>query len=448
MQFPLLSGLARRTIALPPSGILVVTYVTLIAAGSALLMLPAMTTASISWSDAMFTAASAVTVTGLVVVETGADFTFIGQLVILLLIQLGGLGIVTFAVLILCMLGLPVGLSHRIYLRDELSQTSMADLLPLALVVLRVVVIFELAGLILLGFVFVPEFGWREGLWQALFHAVSAFNNAGFGLFPDSMSRWATHPLVNIAMPLLIVVGGLGFHVLTDLYYQRRWRSLSLHTRLMLAGTAALAAWSVITFAAIEWNNPATLGQFTTLHDRFMASVFQALTTRTAGFNTLDISVLEPGSHSLFILLMLIGGGSASTAGGIKVTTFIVALLATLAFLRRRTHPVAFKRSLGHEEVMKVLALISLALMVVMTATFLLVLSQPGDFLALLFEAASAFGTVGLSMGATGELDTFGRAIIIALMFLGRIGPLALGLFMATRLTPRVRYPAGRIFIG
>src|SRR6056297_1028095 len=220
MQFPLLSGLARRTIALPPSGILVVTYVTLIAAGSALLMLPAMTTASISWSDAMFTAASAVTVTGLVVVETGADFTFIGQLVILLLIQLGGLGIVTFAVLILCMLGLPVGLSHRIYLRDELSQTSMADLLPLALVVLRVVVIFELAGLILLGFVFVPEFGWREGLWQALFHAVSAFNNAGFGLFPDSMSRWATHPLVNIAMPLLIVVGGLGFHVLADVYRQ------------------------------------------------------------------------------------------------------------------------------------------------------------------------------------------------------------------------------------
>ena len=448
MRVPLMSGMARRTIALPPSAFLVLSYLALIAAGSALLMLPAMTGTGISWSDAVFTAASAVTVTGLVVADTGGDFTFLGQLVILLLIQLGGLGIVTFAVLILCMLGVPIGLSHRIYLRDELNQTSMADLLPLALVVLRVVLVFELAGAALLASVFVPEFGWREGIWQAVFHAVSAFNNAGFGLFPDSMTRWAADPLVNLAMPLLIVVGGLGFHVLTDLYAQRRWRRFSLHTRLMLAGTAALVAWSVVSFAVIEWTNPATLGQLPGAGGKLMASVFQALTTRTAGFNTVDIAALEPATQSMFILLMLIGGGSASTAGGIKVTTFIVALLATLAFLRRRTEPVAFNRSLGHEEVMKVLAVISLTLMVVMSATFLLVLSQPGDFLALLFEAASAFGTVGLSMGATTELDGFGRAIIIALMFVGRVGPLALGLFIATRLTPRVRYPAGRIFIG
>lgn len=448
MRVPLIPGLARGTIALPPSAFLILSYLALIAAGSALLMLPAMTRTGISWSDALFTAASAVTVTGLVVADTGGDFTFIGQLLILLLIQLGGLGIVTFAVLILCMLGVPIGLTHRNYLRDELNQTSMSDLLPLALVVLRVVVVLELAGTLLLALAFVPEFGWREGIWQALFHAVSAFNNAGFGLFPDSMTRWAADPLVNLTMPLLIVVGGLGFHVLTDLYSHRSWRHFSLHTRLMLAGTAALVAWSVFTFAAIEWTNPATLGQFSETGEKLMASIFQALTTRTAGFNTVDIAALEPATQSMFILLMLIGGGSASTAGGIKVTTFIVALLATLAFLRRRAVPVAFNRSLGHEEVMKVLALISMTLMLVMSATFLLVLSQPGDFLALLFEAASAFGTVGLSMGATSELDGLGRSIIIALMFLGRVGPLALGLFMATRLRPRVRYPEGRIFIG
>ena len=448
MPSELLSALRERTVSIPPSGVLVLTYAGLIALGTVLLCLPVAVETPISWSDALFTATSAVTVTGLTVVDTGGAFSLFGEVVILVLIQLGGLGIVTFAVLILCMLGLPVGLSHRIFLRDELHQTSMGDLLPLAFTILRVVLLFELIGLVLLAFVFVPEFGWGHGLWQALFHAVSAFNNAGFGLFPDSMTRWAGHPLVNIAMPLLIVVGGIGFNVLTDIYYHRNWQRCSLHTKLMLAGTAVLAVWSTITFAVIEWNNPATLGGLADTADRIMASVFQALTTRTAGFNTVDIASLEESSQLLFILLMLIGGGSASTAGGIKVTTFIVALLATAAFLRRRTHPVAFKRSLGHDEVMKVLALISLMLMAVMTSTFLLVQTQEGSFMALLFEAASALGTVGLSMGATRELDEFGRTIVNVLMFIGRIGPLALGLFLATRMPPRIRYPSGRIFLG
>jgi trk system potassium uptake protein TrkH len=448
MLSELANALRRATIGLPPSGVLVLTYLGLVVTGTGLLMLPGATVEAITWSDALFTATSAVTVTGLVVVDTGGAFTPLGQVIILLLIQLGGLGIVTFAVLILCMLGLPMSLSHRLFLRAELHQTSMADLLPLALVILRVVLLLELAGTVVLAFVFVPDFGWREGLWQAVFHAVSAFNNAGFGLFPDSMTRWAGDPLVNLAMPLLIVVGGIGFSVLTDLYYHRSWCRFSLHTRLMLAGTAALVLWSTLTFAVIEWNNPETLAGLATTGERLMASVFQALTTRTAGFNTVDIAALEQSTQLLFILLMLIGGGSASTAGGIKVTTFLVALLATVAFLRRRSHPVAFQRSLGHEEVMKVLALISLTLMLVMSATFVLTLTQRGDFLTLLFEAVSAFGTVGLSMGATRELDELGRAIIVMLMFVGRIGPLALGLFLATRLPPRVRYPSGQIFLG
>jgi trk system potassium uptake protein TrkH len=444
----LANALRRVTIGLPPSGVLVLTYLALVAVGTALLMLPGATREAITWSDALFTATSAVTVTGLVVVDTGGAFTLLGQVIILLLIQLGGLGIVTFAVLILSMLGLPMSLSHRLFLREELHQTSMADLLPLALVILRVVLLFELAGTLLLAFVFVPEFGWTEGLWQAVFHAISAFNNAGFGLFPDSMTRWVGHPLVNLTMPLLIVVGGIGFSVLTDLYYHRSWRRFSLHTRLMLVGTAVLIVWSTATFALIEWNNPDTLAGLATTGDKLMASVFQALTTRTAGFNTVDVAELEQSTQLLFILLMMIGGGSASTAGGIKVTTFIVALAATVAFLRRRSQPVAFRRSLGHEEVMKVLALISLAMMLVMTATFVLSLTQRGDFLGLLFEAVSAFGTVGLSMGATRELDELGRAILVVLMFAGRVGPLALGLFLATRLPPRVRYPSGRIFLG
>lgn len=444
----LLSVFGRRAINIPPSGVLVLTYLMLIAAGTLLLMLPAATHAGISWSDAVFTATSAVTVTGLVVVETGGDFTLLGQALILLLIQLGGLGIVTFAVLILSMLGLPVGLSQRIYLRNELNQTSMSDLLRMALVILRVVVLFELAGMAALAFVFVPEFGWLEGLWQSLFHAVSAFNNAGFGLFPDSFTRWAAHPMINIVVPLLIVVGGIGFSVLTDLYYHRSWRRFSLHTRLMLAGTAVLSAWSIATFALIEWNNPETLGQLAAAGDKLMASVFQAVTTRTAGFNTVDMADLEDSSTLMFILLMFIGGGSASTAGGIKVTTFLVMLLATAAFLRRRSDPVAFHRSLGHAEIMKVLALVSLSSIAVTAATFLLALTNDLDFLDLLFEAVSAFGTVGLSRGITEQLDQAGRAVIVTLMFIGRVGPLALGLFMATRVPPGIRYPAGRIYLG
>ncbi|MFO7763605.1 MAG: TrkH family potassium uptake protein [Wenzhouxiangellaceae bacterium] len=442
------SVFGRRAINIPPSGVLVLTYLVLIAAGAALLMLPAATRIDIGWSDAVFTAASAVTVTGLVVLETGGDFTLLGQGVILVLIQLGGLGIVTFAVLILSMLGLPIGLSQRIYLRDELNQTSMSDLLRMALVILRVVLLFELAGTIALAFVFVPEYGWIEGLWQAIFHAVSAFNNAGFGLFPDSFTRWAGDPIVNIAVPLLIVVGGIGFSVLTDLYHYRSWRRFSLHTRLMLVGTLALAAWSIVTFAFIEWNNPATLGQFQAAGDKLMASIFQALTTRTAGFNTLDMSALEDSSTLMFLALMFIGGGSTSTAGGIKVTTFIVIVLATVAFLKRRSDPVAFHRSLGHGEVMKVLALFSLALALVMTSTFVLALTNDIEFMDLLFEAVSAFGTVGLSRGATGQLDQLGRAIVIVLMFIGRVGPLVLAMFLATRLPPRIRYPSGRIFLG
>ena len=448
MRSGLPSILRHRSIDLPPSGVLMLTYLLLVAVGSVLLVLPLSTHTPISWSDAIFTATSAVTVTGLVVVDTGAGFTLFGQAVILMLIQLGGLGIVTFAVLILSMLGLPIGLSPRIYLRNELNQTSMSDLLRMALVILRVVVLFELAGTIALAFVFVPEFGWATGMWQAVFHAVSAFNNAGFGLFPDSFTRWAGHPIVNITVPLLIVVGGIGFSVLTDLYRHRRWRLFSLHTRLMLAGTAVLAAWSIVTFAVLEWNNPGTLGQFQAAGDKLMASVFQALTTRTAGFNSVDMAALTDSTALMFILLMFIGGGSASTAGGIKVTTFLVMLLATVAFLRRRSQPVAFRRSLGHAEIMKVLALVSLALFVVATSTFVLSLGHDLDFIDLLFEAVSAFGTVGLSRGITGELDQLGRGIIVGLMFVGRVGPLVLGMFLATRIPPRVRYPSGEIFLG
>lgn len=440
--------LKQTTLRLPPSGVLIVTYLVLIFIGSLLLGLPMASHEAISWSDALFTATSAVTVTGLVVLDTGGDFTLFGQAVIALLIQLGGLGIVTVAVLTLSVLGLPIGLVHRRFLRSELNQTSMGDLLQISLVILRVVLVCEILGIALLAIVFVPEFGWANGLWQATFHAISAFNNAGFGLFSDSLSRWVSDPLLNVTMIVLFVIGGLGFVVLADVIEFRSWRRCSIHTKLMLAGTAIIGIVSVFLFALLEWNNPGTLGSMESWLDKLVASTFQALTPRTAGFNTIDTASTEDATTLLTLVLMFIGGGSASTAGGIKVTTFVLLLLGTSAFLKRHANPYAFGRSLDQTQVMKVVALLGSALAVVFIGAYVLIGTQDGEFLDLLFEAVSAFGTVGLSRGATGELDELGRVVVMILMFLGRVGPLALGIFVATRVPPRIRYPSGQIFLG
>ncbi len=432
----------------PPPAILAALYAVLIVTGAALLKLPIATPAPITWSDAIFTAASAVTVTGLVVIDTGSQLTMFGQAVVMLLIQLGGLGLMTFAVLVLSTLGLPVSMSQRIFLREDLNQTSITDLLVLVRGILKVVLACELVGVALLSIVFVPEFGWGMGLWQSLFHTVSAFNNAGFALFPDSLSQWVGNPVVNLTIPALFIFGGLGFIVVTELYAKRTWKRFSLHTKLMVMGTLALIVWSVLTFAVLEWTNPRTLGGLESFDERLWASWFQGVTTRTAGFNTVDIGGIHDSTAMMFMSLMVIGGGSTSTAGGIKVTTFIVLLLATIAFFKRRQQLHIFGRSLGPDEVMKVLALTMISILSVFMAIFLITISHDGEFLDLAFEVTSAFGTVGLSRGVTGELDGFGRVVIIAVMFIGRVGPLTLGFFLATRSKPRVSYPPSKVYLG
>lgn len=446
MRLKWLGRFAR--VRVPPPAILASLYAVLIVLGGGLLKLPIATPAPITWSDAIFTAASAVTVTGLAVIDTGSQLTLFGQVVVMVLIQLGGLGLMTFAVLILSMLGLSLSMSQRIFLREDLNQTSISDLLVLVRGILQVVLACETVGVALLALVFVPEFGWSMGLWQALFHTVSAFNNAGFGLFPDSLSQWVGNPLVNLVVPGLFIFGGLGFVVVTELVVKQSWRSFSLHTKLMIVGTLALILWSVVAFAVLEWSNPRTLGGLESVNDRLWASWFQGVTTRTAGFNTVDIAGLHDSTAMMMMLLMVIGGGSTSTAGGIKVTTFIVLLLSTLAFFQRRQQLHVFGRSLGLNEVMKVLALAMVSLLTVFMAIFLITISHDGEFLDLAFEVTSAFGTVGLSRGTTGELDAVGRMVIIAVMFIGRVGPLTLGFFLATRSKPRLAYPSSKVFLG
>lgn len=431
-----------------PPAVLAMIYAGFIVFGAVLLRLPFSHAGAVTFSDALFTSASAVTVTGLVVVDTGSQFTLIGQIIIAALIQVGGLGLMTFAALLLSMLGLRIGMPQRMMLRDEMGQTSLSDLAALVRVVIFVAFVAEALGTAALMTVFVPEYGWRQGFWQALFHAISAFNNAGFSLFPDSLSGYVADPVVNVTITALFILSGLGFVVLADLYRKRGWRQLTLHSKLMLTGTLILIVWAWVLFAAMEWTNPATLGGLETTGAKIWASWFQAVTPRTAGFNTLDFAAVHDSTALMTISLMLVGGGPSSTAGGIKVTTLIILVLATLAFFRRQERLHIFGRSLGLAEISKVLALTALSLFLVLAGLFVMSLTWRGDFLDLLFEVTSAFGTVGLSRGATAELDTLGRITLIIIMFLGRLGPLTLGFFLATRAMSRINYPEGRVYLG
>ncbi|MCA2006217.1 TrkH family potassium uptake protein [Tritonibacter mobilis] len=433
---------------LPPPLILALLYFSSIFVGALLLWMPMSHTGAVGFGDAFFTSASAVTVTGLAVVDTGSDLTVIGQVILALLIQLGGLGLMAFAVLLLSALGLPVGLPQRLVLREDLNQRSLGGLAIIVRTIMLVALVCELAGAAILSFVFVPDLGWPMGLWHAVFHSISAFNNAGFALYSDSLSGYVNDPIINLTIPALFILGGLGFVVVGDLVRARSWRRLNLHSKLMLTGTLSLILLGWVGFAALEWTNPATLGGLPDTASRLWASWFQAVTPRTAGFNTVDTGGMHDSTTLMTMSLMLVGGGSTSTAGGIKVTTLIVLLIGTVAFFRRQTALHVFGRSLGVEDVMKVMALTTISMFIVLAGIFLISISHDEEFLDLAFEATSAFGTVGLSRGATGELDGFGRVVIIAIMFLGRVGPLTLGFFLATHSRPRVRYPKGDVYLG
>ena len=439
---------AKRKVAkLPPPLVLVLLYASLVVLGTIGLKLPFATVRVISWSEAVFTATSAVTVTGLSVVDTGTVFSLYGQFLICLLIQLGGLGLMTFAVLILSMLGLPIGFSNRLYLREDLNQTSATDLLALTKVILRVVLLCELIGALILTFVFVPDLGLGKGIWSAVFHSVSAFNNAGFSLYSDSLTRWVGDPLLNLTILFLFIFGGLGFTVIADIWQKRQWRRFSLHTKLMLMGTLVLMVVSTVAFATMEWNNPATLGALDWAQ-KIWASLFQAATPRTAGFNTVDMAAMEDSTTLMFLVLMVIGAGSTSTGGGIKVTSFIVLLLATLAFFKRQTSIDIFGRRISADQIMKVLALTMVSLALILAAIFAMLVFHEGDFLDITFETVSAFGTVGLSRGITADFDLAGRTIMMFIMFVGRVGPLTLGFMLAAQRPKRISYPSGTVYLG
>ncbi|MET3698399.1 trk system potassium uptake protein TrkH [Bacillus oleivorans] len=431
-----------------PTRLLITIFVTFILFGTALLQLPFATTESVSWLDALFTATSAMTVTGLAVVDTGTAYTLFGQIVIMCLIQIGGLGIMSFAVLIFIMLGKKIKFKERIILQQALNQTSIGGVIRLVLNLFIFSAIVEGFAVILLAINWVPEYGWGKGIYYSVFHSISAFNNAGFSIWSDSLMRYVADPAVNIVISCLFIIGGLGFTVLADLYYKKSWKAVSLHSKLMIVGTVCINTIAIIVIFALEYNNPDTIGNLSA-GGKIFGAFFQAVSPRTAGFNTIDIGSMEDPSIIFTILLMFIGGGSASTAGGIKLTTFIVIILAVVTFIKGRDEIKVFRRSIDRTSIFKSLAISMISILVIFTALFILSISEKdAPFIQILFEVVSAFGTVGLSMGITGALSSVGKLVIILVMIIGKLGPLTLVFSLAKKSHVNFKYPKEDILTG
>ena len=410
---------------------------------------------SIGWSAALFTATSAVCVTGLIVVDTPTAFSAFGQAVILVLIQIGGLGYMTLATFISMMIGRRISMDDQASLQESLNLDSRRDVARFALSVVKVTLVFEAAGALILAARWWPEFGAADAAWLGLFHSVSAFNNAGFSLFSNNLMNWRGDLVINLTIMALIIAGGIGYLVLADLARWRSQRRLSMHSRFVIRVSAALIAVGAAGLYLVERGNPLTLGAITR-SEATLAAVFQSVTARTAGFNSIDMAALSPPSYLFLLVLMFIGGGPGGTAGGIKVSTFGVTVMALWATIRGMREPHVLKRRIPGDVVARAFFISLIAFLSMNLVAGALLVMEGTALLATLFESASAFGTVGLSTGVPGtplslsaSFSEPGRLLIFLLMFAGRIGPLTLAFALAARQTaPRVRYPEGRVLIG
>ncbi|WP_026690906.1 TrkH family potassium uptake protein [Alteribacter aurantiacus] len=439
--------LRTKVADLTPPQFLACGFLGAILVGTLLLLLPISTITGISFIDALFTATSATTVTGLVVLDTGSDFTVFGQTVIMVLIKIGGLGLMTFAILIVLALGKKIGLRERILISESFNQPTFGGMIKLVKMLLIFAFSMELIATVLLAIRWVPEYGWSFGLFTSLFHSISAFNNAGFSLWSDSLSQYVGDPSVNLIITLLFITGGIGFTVVYDMIVTKRFRELSLHSKIMIVGTLVVNMIAMLVIFALEYANPDTLGQLL-WYERIWASYFQAVTPRTAGFNTIEIGDMQASTITFILLLMFIGAGSASTGSGIKLTTFLVIVLAVFSYLKGQKESVVFERTIQSHIVMRALAIVVISLLAVFTSIFILSITESAPYILIVFEAFSAFGTVGLSMGLTGELSPIGKQVIIVLMIIGRIGPITLAFALARSKPSNVRYPKGDIFTG
>ncbi|TWG29222.1 trk system potassium uptake protein TrkH [Geobacillus sp. C56-T2] len=442
-----------KGIVLDPPKILVLGFALIILAGALLLTLPMATVngKGLPFLDALFTATSATCVTGLVVVDTGTTFTLFGQLVILALIQVGGLGFMTFATLFAFLLGKRISLKERLLLQEALNQLTIEGIVRLVKRIFIFTIVIEGVGGVLLSLRFALDMPVGRAIYFGFFHAISNFNNAGFDLMGEfrSLTGYVDDPVVSLVVPLLIILGGIGFIVMNEVYEYRQTRRLSLHTKVVVATTGWLLLASMALILVLEWNNPKTMGPLS-LSGKLLSAFYQAVTPRTAGSNTLNIPDLTQPTLFLIIFLMFVGASPGSTGGGIKTTTFTTLLGAVWSQIRGKEDVVLFRNRVIYDTVYKSLTVTMSGLFIVMLVTMVLTVTENGkDFLMILFEATSAFGTVGLSMGLTPELSPLGKMVIILTMFAGRVGPLTIAYAVTLRRQPDpFRYPKGRMMIG
>lgn len=435
---------------LNPPRVLALGFASLILLGGILLNLPIATQngQSIGLINAIFTSASAVCVTGLVVVNTGLYWSLFGQIVIIILIQMGGLGFMTMATIVALILGKKITLKERLIIKEQLNQETMSGLVKLTKYVILSTFLIEGIGALLLSIRFIPLYGWVKGIWFSVFHAISAFCNAGFDITGDSLVPFVGDYIINLTIAGLIILGGLGFSVYIDISKNKNLKKLHLHSKLVLSITGILLLIGMALFFLIEFGNPIALKGLS-LSEKLLASFFQSTVTRTAGFNSVNISVIRDTSAFLFIILMFIGGSPGSTAGGIKTTTIGVLALTTIALIKGDRDVVAFKRRISDDVINKSLSIVMIGLLLIIVVSFILTITESGIFLDLLFETTSAFATVGLSRGVTPNLTNIGKTIIMLTMYAGRVGPLTMAFaFGQKKKHKKYRYSEGNIIVG
>ena len=434
-------------------------FLAVIALGTILLTLPFSLSAR-TWGNpltALFTSTSAVCVTGLSVVDVGKFYSFWGQFIIVLLVQVGGLGYMTVTTFLLLLLGRKFRLKDKLALQQSLDASGIAGAVPLLKSIVATTALFEITGVFLLLLVFVPDLGWSQGLWFAIFHSVNAFNNAGFGLLSDNFIRYVHSPILNFIITFLIIWGGMGYQVIQELYlwignrlskYPLR-RDFSVHFRVVTSTTIFLLILGTVLLFFTEHRNPGTLAPLN-FPDQVMAAWFQSVTTRTAGFNTINNGELTVAGLFVTIILMFIGASPGGTGGGIKTTTVRILANSTRSALQGREEVICYKRQIPLPLILKAIGVLFGSFMVICISAILISLSQPNiDFDSILFEVVSAFATVGLSTGITASLTPLSQLIIITTMYVGRVGVILLmSAILGDPKPTSIDYPEQNLLVG
>lgn len=447
----------RFRISMTPPQLILLGFAAVILLGSLLLALPISTKSgqSVSYTDALFTATSATCVTGLVTLSTVATWSIFGQVIILLLIQIGGMGVITVMAGIMLLLQKRFGIKDRVLLQDSFNLNTLSGLVIFLRKVIAGTFIIESLGAVLYMTVFVPHFG-VKGIWISVFNSVSAFCNAGIDIISDySLCDFAHNPVVNITTCLLIFMGGIGFIVWWDVLdavkkQKAKWfKHLTLHSKIALSSSVFLILAGAVLIFVFEYNNPHTIKDFSLL-DKIQASVFQSVTTRTAGFMTIPQQNLTNPSSYVSLLLMFIGGSPAGTAGGIKTVTFTVLIASSISAIKNRNETVLFNRSIPKLAVSKAVAVTSVSFATMFLSTIFLSIFVQADALDIIFETISATATVGLSRNLTSSLNEIGKIIVIITMYIGRVGPITLATMLSLRKVKEniIKNPVEDISIG